>query len=33
MPGDVTIVRKGESHWLTNTGSVLLVFIDIIAEQ
>jgi len=32
-PGDVTIVRKGESHGLTNTGSVPLVFVDVIAEQ
>lgn len=31
--GDVTIVRKGESHGLTNTGSVPLVFVDVIAEQ
>ena len=31
--GDVTIVRKGESHGLANTGSVPLVFIDVIAEQ
>ncbi|MDI3383849.1 cupin domain-containing protein [Xenophilus aerolatus] len=32
-PGDVTIVRKGESHGLANTGSVPLVFVDVIAEQ
>jgi mannose-6-phosphate isomerase-like protein (cupin superfamily) len=32
-PGDVTIVRKGESHGLVNTGSVPLVFVDVIAEQ
>ncbi|HZF83149.1 MAG TPA: cupin domain-containing protein [Burkholderiaceae bacterium] len=31
--GDVTIVRQGESHGLTNTGSVPLVFVDVIAEQ
>ncbi len=31
--GDVTIVRKGESHALSNTGSVPLVFVDVIAEQ
>ena len=31
--GDVTIVRKGESHGLANTGTVPLVFIDVIAEQ
>lgn len=31
--GDVTIVRKGESHGLTNTGTEPLVFIDVIAEQ
>lgn len=31
--GDVTIVRKGEGHGLTNTGTVPLVFIDVIAEQ
>jgi len=31
--GDVTIVRKGESHGLSNTGSVPLVFVDVIAEQ
>lgn len=31
--GDVTIVRKGESHGLANTGQVPLVFIDVIAEQ
>lgn len=32
-PGDVTIVRKGESHGLTNTGTEPLVFVDVIAEQ
>jgi mannose-6-phosphate isomerase-like protein (cupin superfamily) len=32
-PGDVTIVRKGESHGIANTGSVPLVFVDVIAEQ
>lgn len=31
--GDVTIVRKGESHGLANTGTTPLVFIDVIAEQ
>ncbi|MBH1963239.1 MAG: cupin domain-containing protein [Comamonadaceae bacterium] len=31
--GDVTIVRKNESHGLVNTGTVPLVFIDVIAEQ
>jgi len=31
--GDVTIVRRGESHGLSNTGSVPLVFVDVIAEQ
>lgn len=31
--GDVTIVRKGESHGLANTGSEPLVFVDVIAEQ
>ena len=31
--GDVTIVRKNESHGLTNTGTVPLVFVDVIAEQ
>ena len=31
--GDVTIVRKGESHGLINTGSEPLVFLDVIAEQ
>lgn len=32
-PGDVTIVRKGESHGLVNTGTEPLVFVDVIAEQ
>jgi mannose-6-phosphate isomerase-like protein (cupin superfamily) len=32
-PGDVTLVRKGESHGLTNTGTEPLVFVDVIAEQ
>ncbi|MDE2413156.1 MAG: cupin domain-containing protein [Comamonadaceae bacterium] len=32
-PGDVTIVRKGESHGLANTGKEPLVFVDVIAEQ
>jgi len=31
--GDVTIVRKGESHGLVNTGADPLVFVDVIAEQ
>ena len=31
--GDVTIVRKGESHGLVNTGKEPLVFVDMIAEQ
>lgn len=31
--GDVTIVRKGESHGIANTGKEPLVFIDVIAEQ
>lgn len=31
--GDITIVRKGESHSLANTGRVPLVFVDVIAEQ
>lgn len=31
--GDVTIVRKGESHGLANTGKEPLVFVDVIAEQ
>ena len=31
--GDVTIVRKGESHGIANTGKVPLVFVDVIAEQ
>ena len=31
--GDVTIVRKNESHGLTATGSEPLVFVDVIAEQ
>jgi len=32
-PGDVTIVRKGESHGLVNSGTEPLVFVDVIAEQ
>jgi len=32
-PGDVTIVRKGGSHGLSNSGSVPLVFLDVIAQQ
>lgn len=31
--GDITIVRKNEAHGLTNTGTVPLVFVDVIAEQ
>ncbi len=31
--GDITIVRKGESHGIANTGKVPLIFIDVIAEQ
>lgn len=31
--GDVTIVRKGESHGLAATGTEPLVFVDVIAEQ
>jgi mannose-6-phosphate isomerase-like protein (cupin superfamily) len=31
--GDVTIVRKNESHGLANTGTEPLVFVDVIAEQ
>lgn len=31
--GDVTIVRKNESHGLVNTGTEPLVFVDVIAEQ
>lgn len=31
--GDITIARKGDSHALKNTGSVPLVFLDIIAQQ
>ena len=31
--GDVTIVRKGESHGLTATGTEPWVFVDVIAEQ
>ena len=31
--GDVTIVRKGESHGLANDGREPLVFVDVIAEQ
>ncbi len=31
--GDVTIVRKGESHGLVNSGKEPLVFVDVIAEQ
>lgn len=31
--GDVTIVRKNESHGIANNGTVPLVFVDVIAEQ
>lgn len=31
--GDVTIVRKGESHGIANTGREPLIMIDVIAEQ
>lgn len=31
--GDITIVRKGESHGIANTGKEPLVFLDVIAEQ
>lgn len=31
--GDITIVRKGESHELVNTGKEPLIFLDVIAEQ
>ena len=31
--GDVTIVRKGESHGIANTGKEPLVFVDVISEQ
>ncbi len=31
--GDVTIVRKNESHGISNTGTEPLVFVDVIAEQ
>jgi mannose-6-phosphate isomerase-like protein (cupin superfamily) len=31
--GDITIVRKGQSHGLANTGTVPLVFVDVIAQQ
>lgn len=31
--GDITIVRKGESHGLTNSGKVPLVVVDVIAAQ
>lgn len=31
--GDVTIVRKNESHGLTDTGTEPRVFVDVIAEQ
>ena len=31
--GDITLVRAGETHGLTNTGKEPLVFLDVIAEQ
>jgi len=31
--GDVTIVRKGESHGIANTGKEPLIMVDVIAEQ
>lgn len=31
--GDITIVRGGQSHGLTNTGTEPLVILDVIAEQ
>ncbi len=31
--GDITLVRAGESHGLTNTGKEPLIFLDVIAEQ
>lgn len=31
--GDITIARKGEAHGLKNTGTVPLVFLDVIAQQ
>ena len=31
--GDITIVRKGESHGLTNNGKQPLVLVDVIAAQ
>jgi mannose-6-phosphate isomerase-like protein (cupin superfamily) len=31
--GDITIVRKGESHGIANTGKEPLVILDVIAEQ
>lgn len=32
-PGDITICRKGQRHGVTNTGTVDLVMISVIAEQ
>ncbi len=32
-PGDMTFVRAGQSHGLTNTGTVPLVFVGIIAAK
>lgn len=31
--GDITVVRKGESHGLTNNGKEPLVLVDVIAAQ
>lgn len=31
--GDITIARKGDSHALKNTGTVPLIFLDVIAQQ
>lgn len=30
--GDITMARRGESHALANTGTVPMVFLDVIAE-
>lgn len=31
--GDITVVRKGQSHGLANTGSEPLVLVDVVAAQ
>jgi mannose-6-phosphate isomerase-like protein (cupin superfamily) len=31
--GDITIVRKGESHGIANSGKEPLIIVDVIAEQ